>query len=95
MDRPISQSLRITFLVHLIVSAVSGAAFWLIPGRTLTWVGWVPVTYQVPGTDLTAPGTVFVDPVITRVLGAALLALAFLSYRGWRARQWSQVSTVV
>jgi hypothetical protein len=95
MDKPISGSLRTTFLVHMIIAAIFGAALWLVPGRTLTLVGWVPATFQLPGTDMTAPGTIFVNPGITRLLGAALLALAFSSYRGWRARQWGEVAFLV
>ena len=95
MDKPISGSLRTTFLVHMIIAAIIGAALWLVPGRTLTLVGWVPETYQVPGTEVTAPGTVFVSPGISRLFGAALLALAFSSYRGWRARHWGEVAYLV
>ena len=95
LDKSISNGLRTTFLVHMIIMAVAGVALWLVPGRTLLLVGWIPATFQVPGTDVTAPGTVFVDGVMTRALGAALLALAFSSYRGWRAHQWSEVAFLV
>ena len=75
MEAPISKSLRVTFLVHLIVGLVLGAALLLIPGRTIILLGWVPEQVQLPQSELSVLGQTFVDPVITRVLGAALLAL--------------------
>ena len=36
-----------------------------------------------------------VDPLLTRVLGAGLLALAFSSFLGWRASAWNQVALIV
>jgi hypothetical protein len=51
---------------------------------------------------LAAPGRVAalvnwapVDPLISRMYGAALLALAWGSFRGWLATQWSQVAILV
>jgi hypothetical protein len=41
------------------------------------------------------PGSTFVDPVITRLLGAALLALAYSSFQAWRAQSWEQVALLV
>ncbi len=95
MDVQISNSLRVTFLVHLIVALVLGAALWLIPGRTMTILGWVPEQVQLPQSELSVPGQTFVDPVITRVLGAALLALGYASFLGWRASRREQVSLLV
>jgi hypothetical protein len=95
MEAPISNSLRVTFLVHMIVALVLGAALWLIPGRTITLMGWVPELVQLPQSELSVPGQTFVDPVITRVLGAALLALGYASYLGWRASRRDQVSLLV
>lgn len=95
MSPNISTGLRTTFLVHMIIAAVLGIALLIIPGRTLTLLGWVPRTFEVPQTELTAPGTTFVDPVISRVLGAALLALAVSSFQGWRARKWDEVALLV
>jgi hypothetical protein len=95
MDQPISNRLRITFLVHGIISAILGAAMWLIPGRILSLLGWVDEFVQLPGSDLSIPGQTFVDPFITRLLGAALLALALSSFLGWRATRWEQVAIVV
>ena len=73
-----SKALKITFLVHGIVSLILGALMLLIPGRFLTILGWAPI-----------------DPIISRLLGAALLALAWSSFRGWRATEWTQVAILV
>lgn len=95
MEKTISNSLRTIFLVHMIISLVLGAALWLVPGRTLTFLGWIPETVELPELGVSTPGTTFVDNVITRLLGAALLALAFSSFRGWRAERWEQIALVV
>ncbi len=95
MDRTISAGLRNTFLVHAIVALVFGAALWLVPGRFLTLVGWVQESFIIDGTEISVPGTLFVDGVITRLLGAVLLALAFSSFQGWRAQEWFRVALVV
>jgi hypothetical protein len=95
MDASISKSLRYTFLVHLIVGLVLGAGLLLIPGRTLIFLGWVPEQVQLPQSELSVPGQTFVDPVITRVLGATLLALGYASFLGWRASRRDQVSLLV
>jgi hypothetical protein len=36
-----------------------------------------------------------IDPIASRVLGAAFLALAWSSYRGSRAQSWAQVALLV
>ncbi len=95
MKQGISKGLNTTFLIHAIVSVIFGAAAWIIPGRSLVLLGWLPATVQVPGTELSAPGTVFVDPILTRLFGAALLALAFSSFQGWRASRWEEVELLV
>ena len=95
MEKPISNRLQITFLIHCIISAIIGAAMWLIPGRILTLLGWVDESVRLPGSELSIPGWTFVDPFLTRLLGAALLALAFSSFLGWRAERWSQVAFLV
>ena len=95
MNNPISSFLRSTFLVHMIIGGLLGVFLFLIPGRTLTWIGWAPVSFQIPNTELIAPGTVMVDSLLTRLLGAGLLALAFSSFLGWRASTWSQVALIV
>ncbi len=97
MENSISKGLRITFLVHAIFSAIFGLGLYVIPGRVLIWLGWVPATYDfaVGSTRVTAQGSILVDPVLIRVLGAALLALALASFLGWRARQRQEVSILV
>ena len=83
MDQPVPKGLQITFLIHAIVGVVLGLALLLVPGRSLNFLGWVPDTVQLPNSELSVPGQTFVDPLITRLLGAALLALAYLSFRCW------------
>lgn len=95
MEKTISNSLRTIFLVHMVISLILGAALWLIPGRTLSFLGWVPETLELPELGVSTPGTTFVDSVITRLLGAALLGLAFSSFRGWRAERWDQIKLIV
>ena len=97
MENTISKGLRNTFLFHTIVSAVLGLSLYVVPGRVLAILGWIPEKYEltVGGTTVSAPGTFLVDPVITRVLGAALLALAFASFLGWRAKEHQEVSILV
>jgi hypothetical protein len=49
----------------------------------------------IPGRFLKALGWVPIDPIISRLLGAALLALAWSSFRGWRASEWAEVAILV
>jgi hypothetical protein len=49
----------------------------------------------IPGRTLLALGWAPIDPIISRILGAALLALAWSSFRGWRATDRSQVAIVL
>ena len=95
MEDSISPRLRVLFLIHACFTFVLGVLLWSIPGRTLTVLGWVPEALQFPGTEMLVPGTIFVDPGLTRLLGAALLAIAFSSYQGWRAHLWSEVTLLV
>jgi hypothetical protein len=95
MDKPISSALRTTFLVHCIFGAILGAGLFLVPGRLLTLLGWVEQSVQLPESELVIPGTTFVDAIIVRSLGAALLGLAFSSFLGWRAGRWSEVALIV
>jgi len=95
VDDSISSKLRAIFLVHGVFAFGLGILLWSIPGRTLTALRWVPETFEVPGTMITAPGTIFVDPGLTRLLGAALIALAFSSYQAWRAYLWTEVILLV
>jgi hypothetical protein len=82
MPSSVPSELRILFFAHAIVVSFFGIFLWVIPGRTLVFLGWVE-------------SGAFVDPLLTRLLGAALLALAFSSYQGWRARRWTQVELLV
>lgn len=97
MDKPISSGLKTLFLVHAIIALLFGLAFWLVPGRFLTLIGWVPqsVIRVVNEVEAQLPGTVLVDAYIVRGLGAALLALSYASFRGWRKSRWEEVSLVV
>jgi len=83
MHKPVPKGLSITFLIHAIVGLILGLALLLVPGRSLSLLGWVQEWVQLPNSDLSIPGQTFVDPMITRLLGASLLALAYLSFRCW------------
>jgi hypothetical protein len=48
-----------------------------------------------PGRFLQALGWAPIDPIISRMYGAALLALSWSSYRGWRATRREQVAILV
>jgi hypothetical protein len=72
------KALKVTFLIHAIVSVVSGLLLLIIPGRILLFLGWAPI-----------------DPILARVLGAALLALGWSSFRCWQATERAQVQMVV
>jgi hypothetical protein len=48
-----------------------------------------------PGRFLGLFGWTPVDPLISRLMGATLLALAWSSYRGWGASSYEQVSALV
>lgn len=48
-----------------------------------------------PGRFLELFGWAPVDPLISRVLGAALLALAWSSFRGWQAAERTQVARLI
>lgn len=73
-----SKYLKILFPVHMVVAAILGVLFLVIPGRFLGWFGWAPV-----------------DPLLTRVLGAALLGLAWGSFRGWRSDNPAQARVLI
>jgi hypothetical protein len=49
----------------------------------------------MPGSFLGWFGWAPVDPLLSRVLGAALLALAWSSFRGWRATERKQIAILV
>jgi hypothetical protein len=48
-----------------------------------------------PGRVLVLLNWTPIEPIVVRLLGAALLGLAWSSYRGWRATQRSQVAIVL
>jgi hypothetical protein len=48
-----------------------------------------------PGRYLIMLGWIHIDSMLSRVLGAALLALAWSSWRGWQAKEKTQVSTLL
>jgi hypothetical protein len=95
MDRTISSNLRTIFMVHMIIALILGAALWLVPGRALELLGWVDEMVPLPESEVSVPGGTFVDGVITRLLGAAMLALAYGSWRASRALRWEQIAPVV
>ena len=95
MDKSISRGLHLTFLVHAIIAVVLGVLLWTIPGQGLSFLDWVPETLTVGDTDVSGPGTVLVDPILTRLLGATLLAMALSSFQGWRAEEWGRVELLV
>lgn len=49
----------------------------------------------IPGRFLLLLGWAPIDPILSRMFGAALLALAWSSYRGWRATQRVQVAILI
>ena len=49
----------------------------------------------IPGRFLLWLGWAPIDPIMSRLFGAALLALAWSSFQGWRAREWAQVAPLV
>ena len=48
-----------------------------------------------PGTFLQILQWAPIDPIAARLLGAAMLALSWSSFRGWQATERKQVATVV
>ena len=77
-----SKFLKGTFLAHAIFALVLGAACLVAPGRVLGWLGF--------GGGLDAFANFF-----ARLLGAAFLAHAWMSFRGWLAAEWSRMAAVV
>lgn len=101
-EKLISQRLRILFIGHAILGAIFGVPLLLIPGRFLVIVGWRPEWVQFPPEwgippeiGQAIPGTTFVDPFLTRILGAALVGLALSSFLGSRASYWGEVKHLV
>ena len=79
--------LRVTFLVHAVVAGLSGVLLLIIPGHFLRWIGWTAFAAQAAWMGI--------DLVISRLLGAALIALAWSSFRGWRATETAQIANLV
>ena len=80
-----SRSTRITFGVHWVVALILGLPLLIAPGRFLDLVNWVPEGYE----------TGAAETLISRMFGAALIALAWGSFRSWRATAWDQVGFIV
>jgi hypothetical protein len=95
MEKQISSGLRITFLVHWIITGVLGLGIWIVPGRTLTLLSLIQEWVELPKSGISIPGGAFVNPLITRLFGAALLAFAFSSFKGWRAKEWTAVKPLI
>ena len=51
--------------------------------------------FLIPGRFLGVVGWGPIDPIASRLLGAAMLALAWSSLRGWRASEWAEVAILV
>jgi len=51
--------------------------------------------FLIPGRFLLFVGWAPIDPIASRLLGAVMLALAWGSFRGWRAREWAEVEILV
>ncbi|MBN1484291.1 MAG: hypothetical protein JXA37_06170 [Chloroflexia bacterium] len=49
----------------------------------------------IPGRFLQWLGWAPIEPIVNRMLGAALLALAWSSFRGWRARERREVAILI
>lgn len=73
-----SKALRVTFLIHAVVSALIGGVLFIIPGRFLQWLEWAPI-----------------DPIMSRGMGAALLALAWTSVYGCRVVDRKNLAVLV
>jgi hypothetical protein len=95
MEKQISPGLKTIFLVHAVAIAILGLGFWITPSRFMLLVGWFPEFVILGENELQVPGNWLVDNAITRLLGAALLALAYSSFQGWRMSQWREVALVV
>lgn len=78
---------KMTFLVHAVVAALSGALMLFIPGNFLRWIGWTAFAAQATWMGI--------DLVVSRLLGAALIALAWSSFRGWRATEAAKVANLI
>jgi hypothetical protein len=95
MDKPLSRGLRNLFMIHAVFGFLLGIPLWLVPGRFLELAGWVPAMVQLPDSQQSVPGQTFVDAVLARLLGIAVVALAVSSCQGYRARDRGQVEFLV
>jgi hypothetical protein len=86
-DVPMSKALRYTFLVHTVVAVVFSLLLLIIPGKFLDVIGWQGMLQEL--------GWENTDPFASRLLGAAMLGLAWSSFRGWQATAWTQVAILV
>ena len=74
-----------------------------MPGlRKVTFVAWAVLALVVGAALLIAPGRFLdtfgwqpVEPIINRILGASLLALSWLAYRGWRTADAGQAALIM
>jgi hypothetical protein len=79
MDRPLSSGMRTVFWLHIAAGIAFGLAFLLIPEQSMELYAW----------QQTIPF------VFTRVVGAAILALAYSSWLALQANAWQKVRIVV
>ena len=79
--------LKVTFLVHAVVAGLLGVLLLFIPGTFLRWIGWKAFAAQAAWLGI--------DVVISRLLGAALIALAWSSFRGRRATEPAHIANLV
>ena len=80
MADQISKQLKIMFLVHFFIAVFFGLVFLIFIEGFVSFIGW-PSQY--------------LDPVIGRLLGAALIGFASSSLLAWRETQWLKVKLVV
>ena len=80
MAELISKQLKIMFLVHFFIAVFFGLVFLIFIEGFVSFIGW-PSQY--------------LDPVIGRLLGAALIGFASSSLLAWRETQWLKVKLVV
>ncbi len=80
MAEQISKQLKIMFLVHFFIAVFFGLVFLIFIEGFVSFIDW-PSQY--------------LDPVIGRLLGGALIGFAASSLLAWRETQWLKVKLVV